>query len=86
MAVLSYHSGEDRIVKDRLRQAETGGCTCPPALPCACGAERKVRLLKRGGWTPTAGEQDANPRAQSARLRAAERLGPEGPGAGEAGS
>jgi 16S rRNA (cytosine1402-N4)-methyltransferase len=74
IAVLSYHSGEDRIVKDRLRQAETGGCTCPPGLPCACGAEPIVRLLKRGGWTPTVAEIAANPRAESARLRAAERL------------
>ena len=38
VAVLSYHSGEDRIVKDRFRQAATGGCTCPPGLPCVCDA------------------------------------------------
>jgi len=76
IAVLSYHSGEDRIVKDRLRQAETGGCTCPPGLPCVCGAEPEVRLLKRGGWTPGAPELEANPRSESARLRAAERLAP----------
>jgi 16S rRNA (cytosine1402-N4)-methyltransferase len=74
IAVLSYHSGEDRIVKDRLRQAETGGCTCPPGLPCVCGAVATVRLLKRGGWTPSAAEIAENPRAESARLRAAERL------------
>ena len=74
IAVLSYHSGEDRIVKDRLRQAETGGCVCPPGLPCACGAVALVRLLKRGGWTPTSGELAENPRSESARLRTAERL------------
>ncbi len=74
IAVLSYHSGEDRIVKDRLRHAETGGCTCPPGLPCVCGAEPEVRLLRRGGWTPAADEVQINPRAESARLRAAERL------------
>jgi 16S rRNA (cytosine1402-N4)-methyltransferase len=74
IAVLSYHSGEDRIVKDRLREAETGGCTCPPGLPCVCGALPKVRLLRRGGWTPDAAELARNPRAESARLRAAERL------------
>lgn len=74
IAVLSYHSGEDRIVKDRLRQAETGGCTCPPGLPCVCGAVPTVRLLKRGGWTPSAEEIGQNPRSESARLRAAERL------------
>jgi len=61
-------------VKDRLRQAETGGCVCPPGLPCACGAVALVRLLKRGGWTPTPGEIADNPRSESARLRAAERL------------
>jgi len=76
IAVLSYHSGEDRIVKDRLRQAETGGCICPPNLPCVCGAVATVRLLKRGGWTPTAAEIAENPRAESARLRAAERVTP----------
>ena len=74
IAVLSYHSGEDRIVKDRLRQAETGGCVCPPGLPCGCGAEHRVRLLKRGGWTATPDEMARNRRAESARLRAAERL------------
>ena len=74
IAVLSYHSGEDRIVKDRLRQAETGGCTCPPGLPCVCGAVATVRLLKRGGWTPSAAEIAENPRSESARLRAAQRL------------
>jgi 16S rRNA (cytosine1402-N4)-methyltransferase len=78
-AVLSYHSGEDRIVKARLRHGETGGCSCPPGLPCACGAVPTLRLLKRGGWTPSPEEQLANPRAASARLRAAERLGADGP-------
>ena len=74
IAVLSYHSGEDRIVKDRLREAETGGCTCPPGLPCVCGAVPKVRLLRRGGWVADPAERARNPRAESARLRAAERL------------
>jgi 16S rRNA (cytosine1402-N4)-methyltransferase len=73
-AVLSYHSGEDRIVKDRFRAAETGGCTCPPGLPCVCGAVRTVRLLWRGGRTPTRDEQARNPRAESARLRAVQKL------------
>lgn len=73
-AVLAYHSGEDRIVKARLRQAATGGCTCPPGLPCGCGAVPTVRLLRPGAWKPTAAEIEANPRAASARLRAAEKL------------
>jgi 16S rRNA (cytosine1402-N4)-methyltransferase len=75
-AVLAYHSGEDRIVKDRFRGAETGGCTCPPGLPCRCGAVAKARLLRRGAWRPDADEVAANPRAASARLRAVERLAP----------
>ncbi len=75
LAVISYHSLEDRAVKGALRQAETGGCVCPSGLPCACGAEPTVKLLKRGGWTPDADEVEDNPRARSARLRAAERLG-----------
>lgn len=78
LAVLAYHSGEDRIVKERLRYAATGGCTCPPGLPCQCGSasRRKLRLLKRGAWKPSADEIAANPRAESARLRAAEKLAP----------
>jgi 16S rRNA (cytosine1402-N4)-methyltransferase len=72
--VISYHSGEDRIAKDRLRYAATGGCQCPPGLPCACGAVPSVRLLTRGALRPRPSEIDANRRAESARLRAAERL------------
>ncbi len=73
--VLSYHSGEDRIVKEHFRLAATGGCTCPPGLPCVCGAEPTVRLLNRGSRKPSAAEVAANPRSESARLRAVERLG-----------
>jgi 16S rRNA (cytosine1402-N4)-methyltransferase len=73
-AVLAYHSGEDRIVKDRFRNAETGGCVCPPGMPCVCGATPKVRLLRRGVRKPSAAEIAANPRAESARLRAVEKL------------
>ncbi|MCC6437285.1 MAG: 16S rRNA (cytosine(1402)-N(4))-methyltransferase RsmH [Acidimicrobiales bacterium] len=74
IAVLAYHSGEDRIVKARLRQAETGGCTCPPQLGCRCGATRLVSLVWRGSKRPSAAETAANPRAESARLRAATKL------------
>ena len=72
--VLSYHSGEDRIVKDRFVAAATGGCTCPPNLPCVCGAQPVVRLLNRGARRPSAEEVARNPRAESARLRAVEKL------------
>ena len=75
-AVLAYHSGEDRIVKAALREAATGGCTCPPGLPCVCGAVPTVRLLRPGAWKPTAAEVEGNPRAASARLRVAEKLAP----------
>ena len=81
IAVLSYHSGEDRIVKERLRRA-TGACDCPPDLPCVCGAVQTVRLVRRVPKRPSAAEQEANPRAASARLRVAERVDPadaEGP-------
>lgn len=73
-AVVSYHSLEDRLVKERFREAATGGCVCPPGLPCACGAEPTVRLLRRGAWTAGADEVAANPRSESARLRAVERV------------
>ena len=74
IVVLAYHSGEDRAVKQRLVYAATGGCDCPPGLPCVCGAVPVVRLLNRGARKPSAEEVAANPRAESARLRAAEAL------------
>jgi len=74
VVVLAYHSGEDRIVKNRLLEASTGGCACPPALPCVCGAVPLVRLLNRGARKASAAEIAENRRAESARLRAAERL------------
>lgn len=73
-AVLAYHSGEDRIVKERFVAAATGGCTCPPRLPCVCGAVPSVRLVWRGAHRPGPVELAANPRSESARLRAAEKL------------
>lgn len=76
IAVLSYHSLEDRIVKHRLRDASTGSCSCPPGMECVCGATPTVRLLKRGAWKASEEEAARNPRSQSVRLRAAEALGP----------
>jgi 16S rRNA (cytosine1402-N4)-methyltransferase len=74
LAVLSYHSLEDRIVK-RFLQAERRGCTCPPEAPvCVCGRQPRLRLLTPKGLVPSTAEISANPRARSARLRAAERL------------
>jgi len=75
IAVLTYHSGEDRIVKERFVNATTGNCECPPGLPCVCGAvptARRVRMPR----TPTPSQAEANPRARSARLRVVERVAP----------
>lgn len=71
IAVLSYHSGEDRIVKQRFRHHETGGCTCPADLPCGCGAVARVRRV-RVAARPRPEEQESNPRSSSARLRVVE--------------
>jgi 16S rRNA (cytosine1402-N4)-methyltransferase len=74
LVVLSYHSLEDRIVK-RFFASERRGCVCPPEVPvCVCGHNPRLRLVTRPSLTPTAAEIAANPRARSARLRAAERL------------
>ena len=70
--VLSYHSGEDRIVKERFRRAVTGGCGCPPQLPCVCGAVSEGVLVGKA-IKASAEEIEANPRAASVRLRAFER-------------
>lgn len=73
LAVLSYHSLEDRLVKRMLATAARG-CVCPPDLPvCGCGREPAVTLHPRGGTAPGRDEVAANPRARSARLRVATR-------------
>jgi len=83
LAVIAYHSLEDRIVKERLR-AEARGCICPPRQPvCTCGRLPRLRLLSRRALRPSDEELRTNPRARSARLRAAERLA-DPPGAGPA--
>jgi 16S rRNA (cytosine1402-N4)-methyltransferase len=70
LAVISFHSLEDRIVKNFLRDAERG-CTCPPDFPvCVCGNEPVMRALSRKPIRPTADEVARNPRSASARLRA----------------
>ena len=79
VVVLSYHSGEDRLVKERFLNAATGGCTCPPGLPCACGAVGTVRLLNRGARKPSPAEVASNPRAESARFPRCRGIGGKGP-------
>jgi 16S rRNA (cytosine1402-N4)-methyltransferase len=75
LAVISFHSLEDRLVKRFLRHEERG-CTCPPDFPhCACGAEPSLRATPRRAIRPSAGEVARNPRSQSARLRVAVKLG-----------
>ncbi len=69
LAVISFHSLEDRIVK-RIFQEESQGCICPPRLPmCACGHTPRVELLTRKGIRAADAEVEANPRARSAVLR-----------------
>jgi 16S rRNA (cytosine1402-N4)-methyltransferase len=71
LAVISFHSLEDRIVKQFLRERERG-CTCPPDFPvCVCGHEPELRAVQRRPIRPSAAEVASNPRAASARLRAA---------------
>ena len=74
LAVLSFHSLEDRIVKRFLRD-RARGCTCPPELPiCVCGHEPELRILTPKPVRPSARETDLNLRAASVRLRAAVRV------------
>jgi len=83
LAVLSYHSLEDRQVKETFRR-ESAGCLCPPGLPvCVCGGNRILKVLTRRAVRPSASEIAANPRGRSARLRAAEKIGQIGLGPGE---
>ena len=74
LAAISFHSLEDRRVK-RFLADRAQGCVCPPDLPvCVCGHEPEAELIGRGGVVATPGEIAANPRAKSARLRAARRV------------
>jgi 16S rRNA (cytosine1402-N4)-methyltransferase len=75
LAVISFHSLEDRMVK-RFFAAQARGCTCPPELPvCVCGNEPTMRLLTRKAARPSPQETAENPRSASAKLRAAVKVG-----------
>jgi len=75
LAVISFHSLEDRMVK-RFFAAQARGCTCPPELPvCVCGHEPTLRLLTRKAVRPSPQETAENPRSASAKLRAASKAG-----------
>lgn len=74
MVVISFHSLEDRIVKTTFRELSTG-CVCPPRVAvCVCGKKPVTRLVKRGAIKPSEEEMKKNPRARSAKLRAAEKI------------
>lgn len=74
IAVISYHSLEDRIVKDLFKKLSQG-CTCPPDLPiCVCGNKPILKVLTRKPILPTPEEIKRNPRSRSAKLRVAQRL------------
>jgi 16S rRNA (cytosine1402-N4)-methyltransferase len=74
IAVIAYHSLEDRMVKETFRR-ESGACLCPPKLPiCVCGARRALTLLTRRPVRPSEAEVRRNPRSRSARLRVARKV------------
>ena len=74
LAVITFHSLEDRIVKNAMQDAAKG-CTCPPEFPvCVCGKKPQVKLLTRKPVTASREELEDNPRARSAKLRACEKL------------
>ena len=80
LAVISFHSLEDRRVK-RFLADRARGCICPPELPvCRCGHEPEAELLARGAVAPSEDEVERNPRSSSAHLRCARKIrGPRGP-------
>jgi len=74
LVVISYHSIEDRLVKNTLRR-ESSDCVCPPQTPqCVCGHAATIRLVSRKVIKPSPAEVRANPRSRSARIRVAERI------------
>lgn len=74
IAVITFHSLEDRIVKDRMK-SWLGRCTCPPELPiCCCKAVALAKVLTRKPILPSAEEVEQNPRSRSAKLRVAEKI------------
>lgn len=76
IAVISYHSGEDRTVKAYFAEEQSGGCRCAPELGCVCGAIPRVHVFKASAQLASAQEIAENPRARSARLRIARKVAP----------
>ena len=78
LSVITFHSLEDRIVKQTFAKF-TRGCTCPPEFPvCVCGKKPSLRLVNRKPILPSERELDENPRSRSAKLRVAEKLDKDG--------
>jgi 16S rRNA (cytosine1402-N4)-methyltransferase len=74
VAIISFHSLEDRIIKRAMRRLE-GECTCPPGMPvCGCGSKEVVKILTGRPVTASEEEVKRNPRSRSAKLRVAEKL------------
>ena len=74
VAVISFHSLEDRIVK-QLFVEKSNSCICPPDLPvCRCGRKETLRIVTKKPVTASEAEVDVNPRARSAKLRVAEKI------------
>jgi 16S rRNA (cytosine1402-N4)-methyltransferase len=74
LCVITFHSLEDRIVKQTFQKL-SGRCFCPPRIPsCVCGAVKRVEILTRKPVVPTEAEMNANPRSRSAKLRVCRKL------------
>lgn len=74
LAVITFHSLEDRITKETFKKLSTG-CTCPPEFPvCVCGGKAKIKLISKKPILPGSEELNCNPRSRSAKLRVAERV------------
>ncbi|MBQ4097582.1 MAG: 16S rRNA (cytosine(1402)-N(4))-methyltransferase RsmH, partial [Clostridia bacterium] len=74
LAVITFHSLEDRIVKDTFKKLAEG-CTCPPEFPiCVCGNKPKIELISRKPIVPSDAEMEENPRSRSSKLRTARKI------------
>ncbi|MEQ2130342.1 16S rRNA (cytosine(1402)-N(4))-methyltransferase RsmH [Caldanaerobacter subterraneus KAk] len=73
IAVITFHSLEDRIVKNTFKKLENP-CTCPPGLPCTCGKQPVIKIITKKPILPSKEEVEENPRSRSAKLRVAEKL------------
>ncbi|MBE3579486.1 MAG: 16S rRNA (cytosine(1402)-N(4))-methyltransferase RsmH [Caldanaerobacter subterraneus] len=73
IAVITFHSLEDRIVKNTFKKLENP-CTCPPGMPCTCGKQPVIKIITKKPILPSKEEVEENPRSRSAKLRVAEKL------------